>query len=74
MITPNKFISFDQSVLSKLETILNLGSDEIEIGRLYDITSKKFDGVDQFIYAIDILYVLGRIEVDFSTRTVKYVN
>ncbi len=74
MITPNKFISFDQSVLSKLETILNVGSDEIEIGRLYDITSKKFDGVDQFIYAIDILYVLGRIEVDFSTRTVKYVN
>ena len=74
MITPNKFISFDESVLSKLEIILNVGSDEIEIGRLYDITSKKFDVIDQFIYAIDILYVLGRIEVDFATRTVKYAN
>lgn len=74
MITPNKFISFDESVLSKLETLLNVGSDEIEIGRLYKETYKKFEGVDQFIYAIDILYVLGRIEVDFATRTVKYVK
>lgn len=74
MITPNKFISFDESVLSKLDTILNIESDDIEIGRLYEMTHKKFDGVDQFIYAIDVLYILGRIEVDFATRTVKYVN
>lgn len=74
MITPNKFISFDESILSKLNIILDLGFDEIEIGRLYKETYKKFDGVDQFIYAIDILYILGRIEVDFITRTVKYVN
>lgn len=74
MITPNKFISFDESILSKLNIILDLGFDEIEIGRLYEETYKKFDGVDQFIYAIDILYILGRIEVDFTTRTVKYVN
>lgn len=74
MITPNKFISFDESTLSKLEIILDIGFDEIEIGRLYKKTYKKFDGVDQFIYALDILYVLGRIEVDFTTRTVKYVN
>ena len=46
MITPNKFISFDQSVLSKLEILLNVGSDEIEIGRLYKETYKKFEGVD----------------------------
>ena len=74
MITPNKFISFDESTLSKLKIILDIGFDEIEIGRLYKETYKKFDGVDQFIYALDILYVLGRIEVDFTTRTVKYVN
>ena len=74
MITPNKFISFDESMLSKLEIILDVGFDEIEIGRLYEETYKKFDGVSQFIYAIDILYVLGRIEVDFATRTVKYVS
>jgi len=74
MITPNKFISFDESVLSKLETILDVGSDEIEIGRLYEVTSEKFDEIDQFMYAIDILYILGRIEVDFANRIVKYVN
>ena len=74
MITPNKFISFDESVLSKLKTILNIGPDDIEIGRLYEMTYNKFDGVDQFIYAIDILYILGRIEIDFTTRMVKYVN
>lgn len=74
MITPNKFISFDESVLCKLETILDVGSDEIEIGRLYEVTSEKFDEIDQFMYAIDILYILGRIEVDFANRIVKYVN
>ena len=74
MITPNKFISFDESVLGKLKTILNIGHDEIEIGLLYEMTYKKFEGVDQFIYTIDILYILGCIEVDFTTRMVKYVN
>lgn len=74
MITPNKFISFDESVLSKLEIILDVGSGEIEIGRLYKETHEKFDGIDQFIYALDVLYVLGRIDVDFATRMVKYVN
>lgn len=74
MITPNKFISFDESILRKLEVILDVEFDEIEIIQLYDETCKKFKDVSQFIYALDILYVLGRIEVDFATRMVKYVN
>ncbi len=74
MITPNKFISFDQSVLSKLNVILSEEDNEIEVCELYRRTEKKFDGVDQFLYAIDVLHVLGRINVDLVTRTVTYVS
>lgn len=74
MIMPNKFISFEKSVLSKLEVILNEGDEDIEIYELYKITQRNFNGIDQYLYALDVLYVLGRIDIDLQTRTVRYVS
>lgn len=74
MITPNKFTSYDKSILKKLEIILSREKEDIEISNLFKETSVKFDDINQFMYVIDVLYVLGCIEVDFKTRTLKYVN
>lgn len=74
MITPNKFTTFEQSVLSKLGVLLSQNVSEIALEELYAATEKHFGSVDQFLYAIDVLYVLGRIEVDTKTKVVKYVN
>lgn len=76
MIVPNKFLSFNDSTLSKLEIVLNVIKQQEEIGllELYQKTRGRFAAIDQFMYAIDVLYVLGRIDIDSPTRTVKYAK
>jgi len=76
MIVPNKFTSFNDSILSKLETILHeVKQDQvISLLELYQKTKGRFVGIDQFMYAIDVLFILGRIDVDYPTRTVKYAK
>jgi hypothetical protein len=73
MIVPSKFIPFSQSILGKLHH-LNLHLGEIAIGELYDIVHAHFDDVSEFIYALDVLFLLHKIEVDYEKGTVKYVN
>ena len=71
MIVPNKIIPFNESVLSKIEFVLRELSDESELIHLYHKVERKFAGIDQFLYAIDVLYALGRVSIDEPTRTVK---
>ena len=73
MIVPSKFIPFSQSILGKLHH-LNLHLGEIAIGELYDSVHAHFDDVSEFIYALDVLFLLHKIEVDYEKGTVKYVN
>ncbi|CAA0234183.1 ABC-three component system middle component 7 [Tenacibaculum maritimum] len=75
MIYPNKHITFEESIIFKMISILENGIDnEINIHELFHKTKKKFKNADEFIYSLDVLYVLNMIEVDFSNETVKYVK
>ncbi|WP_417383149.1 ABC-three component system middle component 7 [Gimesia sp.] len=74
MITPNKNITFDESVLSKLSILLDQASENIELTKLFQRTSSKFDDINQFLLTVDVLYVLGRIEIDFNRGTLHYVD
>lgn len=74
MIIPNKFIPFDESVISKLEVILREIHDEEELLHLYHKVERNFTGIDQFLYALDVLYALDRIIIDEPTRTVKHAS
>ncbi|WP_374626400.1 ABC-three component system middle component 7 [Pandoraea sp.] len=73
MITPNKFISFDQSVLAKLPA-MHVGQKTIGIHDLYMTVSGAFESIDEFMYALDVLYILNEVNVDFDLRTVTYVD
>lgn len=73
MITPNKFISFDQSVLAKLPAML-VDEKTISIHDLYTKVSNEFENVDEFMYALDVLYVLNKVNVDFDLKTVTYAD
>ena len=63
MITPNKFISFNESVLSKLKFILDV-NESMPISDLYLLLADRFDDIDQFLYALDVLYVLDKININ----------
>jgi len=75
MIYPNKHIRFEESIIYKMISVLESGTDyEVDIHELFNKTKKKFKNADEFIYSLDVLYVLNMIEVDFSNETVKYVK
>lgn len=71
MITPSKTIPFKESITFKMTYILDADFDEISLTELYDVTKKKFLGIEEFIYSIDALYILGRIEIDLEIGKVK---
>ncbi|MYN13524.1 hypothetical protein GSY71_10295 [Pusillimonas sp. TS35] len=73
MITPNKFISFEQSVLSKLPSLL-VDKSRIGIHELYSEVADRFESVDQFMLALDVLYILNKIDIDFHSGVVSYAD
>ncbi|MBU0926014.1 hypothetical protein KKG81_14100 [bacterium] len=70
MIFPNKFISFDSSVLSRLHIISEIDVKKISLVELYYELHNKFDSMDEFLYFIDVLYLLDYLEVDFEKEEV----
>lgn len=64
MITPNKTTPLKNSIIYKMTAILDVEYDGVTVSELYRLTKSKFDGVDEFIYALDVLYVLGVVVVD----------
>lgn len=66
MITPTKTIPFKDSIAFKMTYILDEDFNEISLTDLYSVTKKKFLGIEEFIYSIDALYILGKIEIDLD--------
>jgi hypothetical protein len=71
VITPNKFIALDASILGKLGIILDEYLEEVSIRELYRNVGHKFDSADEFLLAIDVLFILGRVNVDFKTASIS---
>lgn len=74
MITPNKAISIEESVLSKLSLILRTGPSSLDLVELFHCVASQFESIDEFLLALDTLYVLGNIDIDFSERSVNYAG
>jgi hypothetical protein len=65
MILPNKLIPFNKCVLAKVVHILKeLGTGKKSCVELFAITRSRFEDINEYILALDILYVLEKIEVD----------
>ncbi len=74
MIIPNKVVSLEDSALSLTPLILKLGPAPIAVGQIYEELADSFESPDQFILALDLLFVLLRIDVDMTTGVVTYVD
>ena len=72
MIVPNKFVSFKQSVLSKLPKVMSsLDKSKISLHDLFKKCRKSFEDVSEFILALDVLFVLGKIEFDRQEEMIR---
>lgn len=71
---PNKVISLKESVLGKSLNILKVlhQNDSMDIIELFNKVYRYFDGLDEFIEAIILLFLLKKVELKGNTLT--YVN
>jgi len=74
MITPNKTIPLEDSALGHARLVLEELSSPLSVRVLQEKTSGRFESIDQFILTMDLLFVLGRICVDFQTGRVASVT
>lgn len=75
MILPNKLIPFKESILAKIVYLLNvliLNNESVE--SLFEKTRQNFEDINQFILALDVLFVLEKIEFDEELKVIRYVK
>ncbi len=75
MILPNKLISFQECILAKTVHILdNINGYDFSIIELYRKVEKYFEDINEYMLALDVLYVLDKIEYDEGLQVIKYVK
>ena len=74
MITPNKVITLRESALGRMPIILREKAPQVNLAALYQKVRKEFESIDQFLLTLDVLYILGQIDVDLSTGVVTYAD
>lgn len=72
MITPNKVVPLSASVPGHLTHVLKEGPAPTRLSELFQQVGDKFESIDQFLLALDVLFLLDRLTVDFSTEKVVY--
>lgn len=71
---PNKVVGIKESILWKLPDIIMIIENNINLCQAYyQAESKKID-INDFEYAIDILYLLDMIEILDKEGNYKYVG
>lgn len=71
MIVPTKFTSLDESVLGKVPILLQAFDDPVSVHALYKLVEHRFEDAGEFLYALDVLYVLDSIELNTETGMVE---
>lgn len=71
MIIPSKFITLQQSILGRLPLLLAF-PPPYTIHQLYERVEGDFPDINDFIYAVDTLYVLGKLDVDLESGIVRH--
>lgn len=71
MISPSKFLSYNESALSKVDKVYEAIEAEITVSDLYAETMKYFESIDVFMAALEILFLSDKLVVNFKDGVVK---
>jgi hypothetical protein len=72
MLVPTKFTTLEESTIFKMRTILENKRDGETIPDLLFRTLGDFQDASEFLCAVDILYVLGALDVEAVTGVIEY--
>ncbi|MGS4681567.1 ABC-three component system middle component 7 [Enterobacter soli] len=64
MIVPNKATPLRESILFKMLTILEEDFETIGLLELYDKVSHLFEGIDEFVFSLDVLFIIEKIKIN----------
>jgi hypothetical protein len=71
MLAPSKTISIEESTLNKA-SILGLKLDEdVGLIELYKTVKKDFSDLSEFVDALDLLFILGKLDFDAEQGVIK---
>ena len=71
MIVPNKIISIDESVVFKAAKLLSKLDKTNDVLDLYSKNKQLFMGIPDYIEALDILFILKKIDLDLNNGVIK---
>jgi len=74
MSFPSKFTRFDKSILAKINLLIIDDVESIKLSELIRLCSSKFEDISEFMLALDVLYALGKIEIEENEGMIRYVN
>jgi hypothetical protein len=74
MSFPSKFTNFDSSILAKISMLMLEDIESISLSELIRVRLDKFEDISEFMLALDVLFVLKKIELDDNKGLIKYVN
>lgn len=74
MLIPTKFTTLEESTIFKMRTILKDRQDGETVPNLLARTLYGFQDASEFLNAVDVLYVLGALDVDPITGVIEYVK
>lgn len=73
MIYPNKTIKVEDSIIYKTTFLLDHKNEkEQSIFQLWMKVKNEYDNIDEYIYALDILYALDMIDINWNKETIVY--
>lgn len=74
MSFPSKFTNFDSSILAKISLLMLVDVETISLSELVRVRLDKFENISEFMLALDVLFVLKKIELDDSKGLIRYVD
>ena len=75
MRLPSKVTSYNVSVISEFSIILeSLSYSSKSPRQLYEELKQKFEDVNEYIEALDVLFSLGRVKYDDTLGELYYVK
>jgi len=72
MLVPSKFTRLEESTLFRMKCIMSGRSNGETVQDVYRRTCNVFNDASEFLHALDILFVLGMVNVDEGSGVIQY--
>jgi hypothetical protein len=72
MLIPTKFTRLEESTIFKVRHILSDKRPGETVAELYERTKADFTDTSEFLHAMDVLFVLELLDVEWESGGIKY--